>query len=397
MEKHIVFLVITYLGMLYAMMSIGLLGFVVWSQEMAFPVGDYGVIYFAVCWKNETFLDTLYSENSKNFVQSAGNLSFFFPIILANSSISLSKGTLGFFHTSAKVYDEIGKNKKTDKRTSETTRETSFIFRGFRVLTGLTPEVVSDNWLTWFIGFSEGDGAILTGHKNDKPRFVLTQKEISVLNHVYETLGFGRVRTYGTYSRYIVEDKKGILALTYLFNGNLVLDKRKIQLNKWLIIQNITRITSNVLPLLSNAWLSGFIDAEGCFNVTLFKRKAMTLGYQVKMRFMIDQKDSFNTLLFIKNQWDMILSHRKLPKGDYNTMYRAETNSFVSIKPIIEYLSIFRLKTKKQISFDKWVTVYDLVCNKAHLTEQGLNDIIKIKKVINLTNSVTGKTGDKLS
>jgi hypothetical protein len=156
---------------------------------MAFPVGDYGVIYFAVCWKNETFLDTLYSENSKNFVQSAGNLSFFFPIILANSSISLSKGTLGFFHTSAKVYDEIGKNKKTDKRTSETTRETSFIFRGFRVLTGLTPEVVSDNWLTWFIGFSEGDGAILTGHKNDKPRFVLTQKEISVLNHVYETLG----------------------------------------------------------------------------------------------------------------------------------------------------------------------------------------------------------------
>jgi hypothetical protein len=74
---------------------------------------------------------------------------------------------------------------------------------------------------------------------------------------------------------------------------------------------SITSITSNVLPLLSNAWLSGFIDAvgergtplgEGCFNVTLFKREAMTLGYQVKLRFMIDQKDSLNTLLFIKNQ-----------------------------------------------------------------------------------------------
>lgn len=189
---------------------------------------------------------------------------------------------------------------------------------------------------------------------------------------------------FGPFSRFLVDDQKGILALAYLFNGNLVLDKRKIQLNKWLDLLSITSITSNVLPLLSNAWLSGFIDAEGCFNVTLFKRKAMALGYQVKLRFMIDQKDSLNTLLFIKNQWDMILSPRKLAGGDSISMHRVETNSFVRVKPIIEYLSIFRLKTKKQISFDKWVTVHKLVCEKAHLTEQGLNEIRKIKKEINL-------------
>lgn len=52
-------------------------------------------------------------------------------------------------------------------------------------------------------------------------------------------------------------------------------------------------ITRNVLPLLSNALLSGLIYAEGCFNVTLFKRESMALGVQVKFRFMIDQKDSF--------------------------------------------------------------------------------------------------------
>ena len=45
--------------------------------------------------------------------------------------------------------------------------------------------------------------------------------------------------------------------------------------------------------------MSGLTDAEGCFNVTLYKRKQMRLGYQVKMRFMIDQKDSYNTLLLI--------------------------------------------------------------------------------------------------
>ena len=78
-------------------------------------------------------------------------------------------------------------------------------------------------------------------------------------------------------------------------------------------------------------------------------------------------------------------------------MYRVETNSFIRVKPIIEYINRYRLKTKKQISFDKWVTVYELVCNKAHLTEEGLEKIRKIKKEINLINSVTGKTGDKLA
>lgn len=38
--------------------------------------------------------------------------------------------------------------------------------------------------------------------------------------------------------------------------------------------------------------------------VTLFKREAMALGYQVKLRFRIDQKDSLETLSFIKDQWN---------------------------------------------------------------------------------------------
>ena len=344
------------------------------------------------------FIDTLYSKNSISFAQSAGNLSLMYLlIILANSLVSHNKGTLAFFHTLAEVSSEKGKHKKTDKSSSETTRETSFNFKAYRALTGLTVDKISDDWLTWFIGFSEGDGAILTGAKNNNPKFVLAQKELMILNHIHETLGIGTVKTYGPYSRFIVCDKKGILVLTALFNGNLVLDKRKIQFNKWLHIGNITGITSYVLPLLSNAWLSGFIDAEGCFNVTMFKRKAMTLGYQVKLRFMIDQKDSFNTLLFIKNQWNMILSNIKLKNGDIISMHRAETNSFVKIKPIIIYLNKFRLKTKKQVSFDKWVTVYELVTNNSHLTEQGLNEIIKIQKEINLINSITVKTGSKLN
>nr|YP_010608708.1 hypothetical protein PNX16_mgp063 [Drechslerella dactyloides]WAN89788.1 hypothetical protein [Drechslerella dactyloides] len=189
-----------------------------------------------------------------------------------------------------------------------------------------------------------------------------------------------------------------MLILIALFNGNLVLNKRKVQVKKnWLDTLDIEQKNNNVLPTLNDSWISGFIDAEGCFNVTLFKRKTMALGYQVKLRFMIDQKDSLEDMLYIKDQLNLFLSNRKLKKGTEGSMHRIESNSFVKAPLIIEYINKFRLKSKKQYSFDKWVTVYQLVQNKAHLTETGLIEIRKLSKEINLVTSFTKKIGDKLN
>jgi LAGLIDADG endonuclease len=79
----------------------------------------------------------------------------------------------------------------------------------------------------------------------------------------------------------------------------------------------------------------------------------MALGYQVKLRFMIDQKDSLDTMVFLKDQLNLFLTHRKLKKGLVDTMYRIESNSFVKVPFIIQYLNKFRLKSKKKESFDK--------------------------------------------
>ena len=343
---------------------------------MAFLNGDFEVINFAVCWESLVSISTFNSENLIGYVQSAGNISFMYLSLLVNPK-------------------NFGK--KTENSSSETTRETSFNFEEYRNVSGKNSDEISDDWLTWFIGFSEGDGAFLVG-KDNRLNFVLTQKEIAILNHIHETLGIGRVKTYGSFSRYRVDDQKSMLVLIALFNGNLVLNKRKVQVKKnWLDTLNIEQRNNNVLPTLNNSWISGFIDAEGCFNVTLFKRKAMALGYQVKLRFMIDQKDSLENMLYIKDQLNLFLSHRKLKKGTEGNMHRIESNSFVKAPLIIEYLNKFRLKSKKQYSFDKWVAVYQLVQNKAHLTETGLSEIRKLSKEINLITSITKKTGDKLN
>ena len=354
------------------MCSIGILGFVVWSQWLAFPIREDRVINFAIWfWNSLVSISTFNSENLIGYAQSAGNLSFV-PITL------------------------VVKNTNTDKSSSETTRGTPFNFEDYRNISSKNPYEISDNWLTWFIGFSEGDGAFLTG-KDKRLRFVLTQKETAILSHIHEILGIGKVKTYGNFSRYHVDDKSGIFVLIALFNGNLVLDKRKVQVKRWLDSLNIKEKNNNVFPLLSNSWLSGFIDAEGCFNVTLFKRKSMALGYQVKLRFMIDQKDSLGNMNFIKDQLNLFLTHRKLKKSISGTIHRIESNSFVKVPLIIEYINRFRLKTKKKDSFHKWVIVYELVTNNAHLTEKGLNEIRKLSKEINIITSITKKIGDKLN
>lgn len=84
----------------------------------------------------------------------------------------------------------------------------------------------------------EGDGALLIS--NGRPRFILTQKESTILFHIVDYLGAfgGTVRKFTTenttFYRYVVEDFKGVLLLALIFNGNLAIPNRINQLSKWI-------------------------------------------------------------------------------------------------------------------------------------------------------------------
>jgi hypothetical protein len=47
------------------------------------------------------------------------------------------------------------------------------------------------------------------------------------------------------------------------------------------------------------------------------------------------------------------------------------------------------LQSKKHISFLRWRKVYRLIQNKEHLTEKGINKIVKIKSIINFHEDTT--------
>lgn len=52
-------------------------------------------------------------------------------------------------------------------------------------------------------------------------------------------------------------------------------------------------------PSLNDAWLSGFTDAEGTFNVNITKRENTVTGYRVQLRYILDKKNALDLIYLV--------------------------------------------------------------------------------------------------
>nr|AYQ94228.1 hypothetical protein [Borodinellopsis texensis] len=288
-------------------------------------------------------------------------------------------------------------------------------------------------FLEWFIGFSEGDGSfIIRNETPTRPRLVfeVSQKDPKVLFLIRKMLGFGRVRYYirtetgEAYWTYIVDTKPNIQRIIALFNGNLVLPKRRFFFNKWLEIAS----KANCLPLLfknkqtdihkgisvclNTAWISGFIDAEGCFYANLSTPtfgNGSKISKVIKQKMHITQKSLFFATgtsgeeKILKRIGELFSSKaivykikKKIIKetGFYlngvpslsfakGSCYRIEICSLASHLLIIQYLRYFQLKTIKWVAFTRWERVVMARVRGDHLDESKIPKLIKLTKAIN--------------
>jgi hypothetical protein len=104
----------------------------------------------------------------------------------------------------------------------------------------LREEKPSEEFLIWFIGFTEGDGFFIVNNRGDLSFLInKSTSDIQVLDFIVETLGFGKViRQSATKSRLIVQNKKEIELIVSLFNGNLILPSNKISFELFLLAYN---------------------------------------------------------------------------------------------------------------------------------------------------------------
>ena len=242
-----------------------------------------------------------------------------------------------------------------------------------------------DKFKWWLIGFTEGDGSFII-NKDGYLEFKITQSSVDsqILFYIKKELGFGSVSVQSKESKthhYRVRDKKNIFNLINIFNGNIITKYKANQFKLWLDAFNlrykydIKYIKNEGEINLYNGWLSGFTDAEGCFTCSVYKTKNNKNA--ITVRYIISQKDD---KIFSESLATLIngyVTHIKSYNG-YNTVV-----NFSKLNVILNYLHSYPLKTKKFISYKRWLKVYTLVKRKEHLTEIGLEKIRQMIKNIN--------------
>lgn len=216
----------------------------------------------------------------------------------------------------------------------------------------------SKDFLTWLIGFSEGDGSFIISSKG--LLFVISQgnKDIQILNFIKNTLGFGNVYSQGvSVSRFIVQDKKGIALICSLFNGNIVLPSKysdfllffnkfnEIAIKGKLIVNQIDILpTLNILPTNNDAWFSGFTDSEGCFTCSL-----LNSSNAFRFRFVLSQSLSVNKPILdsFVYLFDNPRNIGKVFNHSQPDVFTFEVNGLENCSKLFPYFDKFPLKTKK--------------------------------------------------
>lgn len=133
-----------------------------------------------------------------------------------------------------------------------------------------------------------------------------------------------------------------------------------------------------LLSDVNPSWITGFVEAEGCFFINVIKSKAYKTGYQIKLGFSVVQHNRDKILMqnFIKYfNSGGVYENKEIVK------YLA--SKFLDIQEnFIPFFKKYPLQGYKLSNFEKFCEVAELIKKQAHLTPQGIEEIIKIKEAV---------------
>jgi hypothetical protein len=314
-----------------------------------------------------------------------------------------------------------------------------------RVSTSLLHSQASKLDPFFITGFTDGEGCFSVSISNNQDRKVgysvkifcqigLHQKDLNVLEKIQSFFGVGNIYIKKDNSAYFlvqsIQDLEIIIkhfdnyplisnkfADYQLFKQVFELVKDKQHLTK----EGLSKIVAikasmnlglsdklksafpNIIPvdrpvvvdqvIQDPNWIAGFTSGEGCFYIRLAKSKSHLTGYQVLLIFYLTQHHKDGELM--KN----IVSYFEC--GRYSLRKNKLAGDFEVTKfsdithKIIPFFSKYSIEGVKYQDFLDFCFVAELIKNKAHLSNEGIEEIRKIKSRMNRTRSIL-ELGGKL-
>ena len=363
-----------YLGMVYAMMSIGVLGFVVWSHHMytvgldvdtrayftaatliiAVPTGIKIFSWLATCYGGSLQLTpSMLFALGFVFMFTIGGLS---GVVLANASLDIAFHDKHFIYLYCSLTFALSVIKINNPKELFSVNNNEYL-------------------KMYWVGLMDGDGSIQVNHWRKQSlqyRLIIKLKNLEsnydMLVKIAKAIG-GIVRIVNTKKEviWVVDTKETIINIINIFveypplTSRLIcqLEFLKVCLNNhsislYLKNRNLKYINQAgiikayeknfVIPCYFSSWLSGFIEAEGCFSIRQNQNHS----------FSISQKNDYFLLGAIKEFFGVNNIIRK-PKENF---FFLETYKRDNLKKIINHCISYPLLGEKSKSLSKFIEVF---------------------------------------
>lgn len=144
--------------------------------------------------------------------------------------------------------------------------------------------------------------------------------------------------------------------------------------------QNKPREGRNLM--LTDDYLVGLTDGEGCFHVYVKKKKDDGTGNRVVPMFVVKLKASDKQVLYqIKDYLGFgVVYIQRDRRKNHSTCYRYQASRFEDVKKIIKFFRENPLRSNsKRNDFQLFSKIMELIEKKDHHTKNGLNKIIYLK------------------
>ena len=266
----------------------------------------------------------------------------------------------------------------------------------------LNPKTIDDEYIKkFFVGLMDGDGSIQVNHHRKESlqyRLIIKLKfnnenYLMLIKISYIIGGSVRITKDNYFVIWVVNDKKKIIEIikifdkyplltsvkqgqlrflkTCLLNNNIELYlKDRIKKYDYLKIETINHC-NDISPILRNGpsllppksvlntyfneWLSGFIEAEGCFSLRQRKNHSFSIGQNFDEYLLILIKEQFNIVNNVRRV------DNKLPrKGELGfrtpPFFLLETYRKSTLDTIINHCDLYPLLGYKVISYKNFKT-----------------------------------------